>query len=200
MSGRLIAVTMRVDSVADRGERRDALDQRLSRLIVEMGATPAPIVNDLSAARSCLTGLRPTAVVLSGGNDLAVLGGDAPERDDVEREILRWADAADIPVIGICRGMQLIAVEAGATLRRSNGHVCAAHALHGVLAGEVPSHHAWCVDEAPRGFSVLAEADDGTCEAFLRHDGRRLGMMWHPERIWPTRREDVTMIKTVLGL
>jgi putative glutamine amidotransferase len=200
MAARLVTITTRVDLHPDRGERRDGLDQRLSRLIVELGGVPVPVVNDWTAAEMLLNAIHPSAVVLSGGNDLDVVGGDAPERDRVERRILDWAAATQIPVLGICRGMQMIAVEAGARLRRSNDHVCDAHLLHGGLAGDVPSHHSWCVDDAPPGFSVLAQTEDGSCEAFLRDDKLMLGIMWHPERISPARSCDAALIKSVLRL
>lgn len=49
-----------------------------------------------------------TFLVLTGGNSLTMLDGDAPERDLVEKELLRYADNKNIPVLGVCRGMQLM--------------------------------------------------------------------------------------------
>jgi putative glutamine amidotransferase len=200
MSERLVAITMRVEILAERAERRDALDQRLCTLVARLGGVPVPIVNDEDTLRSFLQVVDPSAVVLSGGNDLEVVGGEAPERDRVERLLLAWAAKTRTPVLGICRGMQMIAVEAGAKIRRTESHVCDSHALHGEICGDVPSHHGWCIDDAPPGFAALAEADDHTCEAFISDDKLILGMMWHPERISPFRSEDTSLIKSVLNL
>lgn len=195
---KLVGVTMRVDVFSARGERRDAIDQRLSRMIVELGGIPVPVVN--CSTRHGITALNVSAIVLSGGNDLGCVGGETPERDELEHEILSWAEDKHAPVLGICRGMQVLAVDAGCSLSKIEGHVCNGHSLYGKITGNVPSHHNWCVEKVPRGYSALAQAPDGTCEAMLRHDGRRLGMMWHPERITPLRRIDANLIKDVLQL
>ena len=200
MVAKNVIITTRVEDLRHRNERRDALDQRLSRLVSRLGGVPIPAVNDEAAVEMLLRSVIPSAMVFSGGNDLQKVGGDAPERDCVELRLLDWAANNKIPVLGICRGMQLIAVSAGVPLRKSDNHVCDEHMLHGRLAGGVPSHHTWCLDRAPSGFSTLAQAEDGTCEAFLSNDKRMLGLMWHPERMSPVRSEDANLIKSVLRL
>lgn len=201
MKKHVVAITMRVDVIVERQERRDALDQRLTNFIAALGGVPLLIPNDERAAKALTMTAQPSAVVLSGGNDLQAVGGDAPERDATERRLLAWAAATNTPVLGICRGMQLLAVEAGATLRPAAGHSCISHELEGPLAGSVPSHHYWSIGRPPKGFASLSTAAfDGTCEAMISNDGLRLGMMWHPERLEPARREDRALIKSVLKL
>ncbi len=181
-----VAVSQRVDLVTGRNERRDALDQNLCRWLVSAGYIPMPIPNvlgqmvnnDQSPMQSWLSAMRPDAVLLSGGNDI----GDAPERDETERCLLAHAKEKFLPVLGICRGMQMLSIWAGSTLKPVEGHVGSRHRLLGELADEVNSFHRFALAGCPSGFTVTATSEDGNIEA-IRHETLPWeGWMWHPER------------------
>ena len=109
----LIAISQRVDRVPARAESRDALDQRLTGWVRALGALSLPVPNALGDdLAGWLAALAPTAVLLSGGNDI----GDSPERDRTETALLRHAEETGLPVLGLCRGMQMMAHYAGDTL------------------------------------------------------------------------------------
>jgi putative glutamine amidotransferase len=174
-----------VDVRPERGECRDALDQRLPWLVCEAGGIPAPVPNGLHEAglNRWLAVLRPGAVVLSGGNDL----GDRADRDRTEEALLAYAHDNALPLLGICRGMQMLAAWAGTPLRAVGGHVAVRHRLLGAdVAGpwpkEVNSFHAFALASCPRGFQVAAWSEDGAIEAIRHNELPWEGWMWHPER------------------
>ncbi|GEP38319.1 gamma-glutamyl-gamma-aminobutyrate hydrolase [Nocardioides psychrotolerans] len=126
-----------------------------------------------------------------------------PERDAWESALLDAADAVGLPVLGVCRGMQLMAVHAGGSLdqhtpdlveheQHSPGgaafgsvavRVSAGTRLAGLVgdALDVSCHHHQSVREHP-GFVATARAEDGTLEAMEREGGRFcVAVQWHPE-------------------
>ncbi len=135
--------------------------------------------------------LRTQLVILTGGNDAPGTGQDAvPARNEAESLLLSLAARTGTPVLGVCRGAQMLALAAGMRLTRVEGHVRVRHALTGPLAGawrgpaEVASFHHWGVEEAsmPAGWDVLARSETGGMEAFASRARRALGILWHPER------------------
>ncbi|KIF02296.1 glutamine amidotransferase [Streptomyces sp. RSD-27] len=157
---------------------------------------------------------RLDAIVLTGGEDVdPALYGAAPhprtgppvrERDAWELAVLAAGLARDIPVLGVCRGMQLMNVHAGGTLIQHlpdrvghhghnpyPGHFCAhtvatvpGTRIGALLPGtrEVATHHHQAVDRLGAGLIVAARATDGTVEAVESTRHRfAVGLQWHPE-------------------
>lgn len=193
----LIAVSQRVDVIAGRGERRDALDQRWAAFLGACGLLPLPMPNDPGRAAALLAALEPAGVLLTGGNDLTAYGGDAPERDAVETLLIDYAVARRRPLLAVCRGLQMLVHHFGGTLERVSGHAGTRHAVGLADGGSdtVNSYHNWGFRAAPPGFEVRASAGDGTVEA-IRHTALPLsGMLWHPEREEPFRDKDVAFVR-----
>lgn len=180
-----VAVSQRVDAYPERNETRDALDQRLCSFLLTAGLVPVPVPNVLWAEGSgghaitqWLTAINPAGVVLSGGNDL----GNSKARDATETCLLNYAELHRLPLLGNCRGMQMMAHRAGATLKQVSNHVQTRHVLQGQITGEVNSYHQYALEFCPQGFEVLAHAVDGEIEAIRHRTLRWEGWMWHPER------------------
>lgn len=128
------------------------------------------------------------------GNDLAAYGGDAPDRDETEAAILDLAERRELPVLGVCRGMQMIQHRFGTRLQPVHGHVAPQQRI--MIDGrsvEVNSFHNFGAMEVSLPLMTWAIADDGVIKA-VRHVGRRMiGVMWHPERLDPFVADDVAL-------
>jgi putative glutamine amidotransferase len=201
-----VAVSQRVDAVPDRNEVRDALDQRLVQWLVAAGSLPVPIPNDLSngigddgtTLASWLEVVDPSMIVLSGGNDI----GAFPQRDATEAHLLDWAERGRRPVLGICRGMQIMGTHNGGVLASISGHVGTYHDLGDCglpegWPGRINSYHEYAFMECPPSYNVIARTIDGTIEAFRHVDLPWEGWMWHPERD-PVRRQDIERFLNLL--
>ena len=141
------------------------------------------------------------ALVLGGGTDL----GDHPERDRFEIALAQAALERDLPVLGVCRGMQILNVATGGTLEHHLpdrlGHdrhrvtpgSWSEHEVQlepGSLAAEaaggevltVKSHHHQGVDELGKAWKATGWDEDETVEAIEAPDRSfALGVLWHPE-------------------
>ncbi|MER6632020.1 gamma-glutamyl-gamma-aminobutyrate hydrolase family protein [Streptomyces sp. NPDC000987] len=178
------------------------------RLVQRAGGLAAMLPPDApehaAAAVARLDGL-----VIAGGPDVEpVRYGAEPDprtgppsraRDAWELALIEAALAARLPLLGICRGMQLLNVALGGTLvQHLDGHaevvgVFGTHpvkpvpgTLYAAAVPEetsVPSYHHQCVDRLGAGLVPSAYAADGTVEALElpTADGWVLGVQWHPE-------------------
>jgi N5-(cytidine 5'-diphosphoramidyl)-L-glutamine hydrolase len=204
----IVGVTQRIDSVAGRAELRDALDQRLVQWLVHAGFLPVAVPNTLSdtghpseqTLESWLQAIQPDALILSGGNDI----GEYPERDATERYLLSWAKEKRNPVLGICRGLQMMSVWAGVDLVKQEGHVGTRHQLAitekiDEWPANVNSYHNWVLSSCPDGFDVAAQAEDGSIEAIRHTTLPWEGWMWHPERETPFSPQDNQRLKRLFS-
>ena len=175
---------------------------------------------DPEAADAAISGM--DGLILSGGADVAPeLYGEErhpltdPARVDSdawELALFRAAERRRIPVLAICRGLQLVNVARGGTLQqhlpeslgteryRLGGGVFAENdievaegtALAGVLgAGEarVHSYHHQGIDRLGEGLVAAAHSDDGLVQAFVDTSaGHVVGIQWHPEENADDRR------------
>lgn len=191
----LIAYTNRVVVEVKYGERRDCCDQSIPSMLSECGFLPVSLPNIPKLAIKYMDSLKPDGVFFTGGNSLVKQGGDAEERDIFEKTLLEIAIARDIPVLGICRGMQMILDYFGCNIHKVENHVNVMHAVDGAIDREVNSYHLYGFREVVSPFEVLAKSSDGVVEA-VRHPNHRVtAIMWHPERVKPFDQRDLEFVK-----
>jgi GMP synthase (glutamine-hydrolysing) len=141
---------------------------------------------------------RLVGLILSGGPS-SVLGEDAPPFDT------GWLNL-DVPILGICYGMQLLAAEFGGSLassqRREYGHAKVevdepAGLFNGIAAQtEVWMSHGDHVESTPPGWRVIARSTSGAMAAMADSSGRRFGIQFHPEVTHTA--EGVTILRNFL--
>jgi len=190
----LVGITQRIEHVSSYDEWRDAIDQRLIEWVIKSSLFPVPIPNNLVDINQpngfqyllteWLQTLNIEALLLSGGSDI----GDSPQRDLTEKNLLLWAEKNRIPVLGICRGMQMMGVWSGESLIEVEGHVRTRHQLQitdddfKLSLGTVNSYHNQVLQKCPLSFKILAKSTDGNIEAMAHRELPWEGWMWHPER------------------
>lgn len=159
-----------------------------------------------------LTGGQDVEPELYGEHPLPVCGKTCPRRDRTDRIVFQYAMERDLPVLGICRGSQLINTMLGGKLwqdlpsqtntplthRQQPPHDKPVHRV--VLVPDTPLHRLISTDclevnslhhqgiriPAPE-ITVMAKADDGLIEAFAVNGKSFVwGIQWHPERMFHT--------------
>lgn len=199
MAGRIrVGVTQRQDYLEDRRERRDSLDAAWAELLWGAGFLPLPILNDVDDHDDYLQSLELDALLLTGGGDV----GQPPSRGRLETAALSHAGARGLPVLGVCRGMQVIVRECGGTLSTVSAHVGTRHLIDGPLSGmrEVNSFHLLGVNPLglPSQLEAVAFCSDGTIEAIRHRKMPWTAIMWHPERERPFLEVDIALIASAL--
>ena len=202
---KVIAFTQRVSIDTAHGERRDCLDQRWADLATSLGALAIALPNQPpELAAPIIEKLSPALVILTGGNSPIGFGDNTtPERDAFEHALIDACLERDLPVLGICRGMQIINIHFGGTLQPASHHIATRHqiVMGPTEIRNVNSYHRLGIGDKDLAQSLRSEAVDkqGFVEACRHKSFQVTGIMWHPEREDPFDVADINSIKELLS-
>ncbi len=196
----------------------DTVPHAYGRCVTRSGGVPIliPCMDDPAVAEDVLGAVG--GLIITGGVDLdpalygqepaRELGRISPERDTQDRAVIEWVlQHPEVPVLGICRGIQALNVFAGGTLHQDIPSCTGSKLQHsqqapgwygthevqieadcelartlGATTIRTNSFHHQAVDFVASGFRVVARASDGIVEAIERQDARLcLGVQFHPE-------------------
>jgi putative glutamine amidotransferase len=215
-----------------------ALYQTYVNAVAAAGAAPViiPLALDQEANQTIFD--RLDAIVLAGGDDMnpARYGqemhpkAETPDdaRDEVEINLTRWAIAQRKPLMGICRGVQVMNVAMGGTLIQDiadlvpgalqhsypyDAPVLRGKSTHEVLiesgsgitdvlgtCADVNSFHHQGLGQIADGFKVIGRAPDGIVEIIESVDSPLIfGVQWHPEDMFRTEPTMLNLFKMFVG-
>ncbi len=125
-----------------------------------------------------------SGIILSGGNDLSIFNNNtlSARRDDFEIKLIESCIKHSIPILGICRGAQLLAHYFNSNLISCKNHV----GIHEIQQGDevflTNSYHNYAIDKLGNNLISLANSKDSYIESFKHDTFPIFGIMWHIER------------------
>ena len=216
------------------GYRRSYVNEDYVQSVIKNGGIPyiIPMNADDEVIKQQIENI--DALILSGGQDVNPLlyneqphrglGGILPERDYFDYKLIDFAKQKNIPILGICRGFQILNVYHGGTLYQDlsaykesfikhdqvNNPSVATHTvdivkgtkLHAMFNEDVVmvnSFHHQIIKDVPKGFKVSAIASDKVIEAIeAEGDTFIVAVQWHPEMLHRTEEKMNLLFKTLI--
>lgn len=218
------------------GYRRSYVNEDYVKSIQLAGGVPLllPLTNDPEVINSYCEII--DGLVLSGGHDVSPLaygeqplkkvGHTLPERDIFDKLLIEGALEKDMPILGICRGLQIVNVALGGTLYQDLDYIPKCNIKHDQFHDpSLPTHeisimaetklyeimgsnrvqtnsfHHLAIKDLGEGLKVTARADDGVIEA-VEHDGHQflLGVQWHPEMMAATNDKMLSLFESLINV
>ena len=188
-----IGITLRVENIEKYNEKRDAISHEWVNFIEKANGIPIFIPNTLTDTKSFLDEIELDGIILSGGDNK----GDSQDRDRTEQNLIEFGIDRKIPILGVCRGMQVINDYFGGShkITDNDEHISKNHdiLITNKIIKEytdlekriVNSFHHNIILDKDLGTDLIMFAKssiDNTVEGFFHKQLLIIGVMWHPER------------------
>ncbi|MBU3195894.1 gamma-glutamyl-gamma-aminobutyrate hydrolase family protein [Clostridium algidicarnis] len=198
------------------GYERAYVNDDYIKSVIKAGGIPViiPLIKDENDIKEQLEMV--DGIIISGGHDVnpllygeepsQKLGGILPKRDDFDINLINLAMEAKKPILGICRGHQLLNVVNGGSLYQDLSFIEGCYIKHNQASlSNIPTHtikikegtrlreileeetmcnsfHHLAIKEVAKGFIASAISKDGIVEA-IEYEGEEfvMGVQWHPE-------------------
>lgn len=203
-----IAITQRLIQNDSYLEVRDALDIKWAKLFKKINCLPIILPSDYDFI-FYFKSFKIKGIILSGGNDLSLLSTNelSKKRDHFEKRLIGFGISKGIPILGICRGMQVIADYFNCDFKKVQKHAGTKHKL--VVSDKsrfkynlkkiktVNSYHNYAINNVSHNLIISARSVDGIIEAIEHKKYNIFGQMWHSEREEPFCQEELKIIKSL---
>ena len=193
-----IGILLRVDQFGKYKEMRDNIDIRFIHLFQRLNFVPILIPTSISNIELFINKMSLDGIILSPGGD--------PLKQDIRKKnefkIIKYCIKKKIPILGICRGAQIINLYFKGKLKKVKNHVRVNHQIFGRLIKtkkiKVNSYHDLGFDKKMLGDNLVVQAyaKDQVIECFSHKKFNILGIMWHPERNKKIKSFDMNIIKS----
>lgn len=215
---------MRIVSAVGYSEPRDALSHDWGVFSEQVGFLPILIPNSLSKPIDYFRELECSGLILSGGEDWMSgtgkpLGEYGSLRDRTEHLLFQYCMSEKVPLLGVCRGMQVVNMFFGGSTtpefeavdRKDKEHLAKRHPVsihHNARIPELKEGEYWVNSFHENGIlpqnlaekvEVFATARDGSIEGYIHESLPIIGIQWHPEREGSDPELDRLIFKTLFG-
>lgn len=202
-----IVVTQRLILNDEYYEVREALDVQWGKLFSKLEFIPIilPYEYDFEAY---FTNIEIDGILLTGGNDLNSINANniSLKRDSFEKKLLDYSIENNIPIFGICRGMQVIAEYFNSEFSKVDNQVGINHKIKVNKESKyfdllnkldiVNSYHNYSLKNVSKELLISATTEDGIIKAIEHKKYKIFGQMWHSERKLPFDVNELNLIKT----
>ncbi len=205
---KFVAITTRVIKKTVNNEDHFSLDVRWFKFLEKCNLVPLILPCYLDSVRNIINNVNIKGVILSGGGNISELGGSEYERDKIEEFLINLSMDEDIPLLGVCRGMEKIQAKFGINLTKVSGHIkdiqeipidykiiadIQAKKYHSHSFRTANSYHEYGSYEDNNNFYCFAKTSDNVIKAMRHKKHKILGIMWHPERLQPFNDADIDL-------
>lgn len=194
-----IIISQRLDEYKSRKEFRDNLDIKIVKLTQKLSYLPILLSNGLEDTSKFLSIIKPKGAIITGGGNPKL----KDKRYNSEINLIKYCIKFNLPILGICRGAQILNIFFGGKLIKVKNHVKKRHKIIGEITQnkevEVNSYHEMGFKKKHLSVklkSLATSINDEVIECFVHKKKNIFGIMWHPEREKKFNKFDLNLIKS----